>query len=112
MTEPEDLDEDLFADLYDGDDSIPKPTAAQPETTEPEATPSGLTQNQAEAPNEESQLEAPTEDQISGAHEDQQMYGNGSNEQAEATWDGGNTNDFGEGSGDQNAHGPGIKEDG
>ncbi|KAL9106492.1 MAG: hypothetical protein Q9227_008471 [Pyrenula ochraceoflavens] len=33
MTEPEDLEEDLFADLYDADDSTTSPVAAPP--TEP-----------------------------------------------------------------------------
>ncbi|KAF2457460.1 hypothetical protein BDY21DRAFT_26565 [Lineolata rhizophorae] len=40
MTDPEDIEEDLFADLYDGDDSASKPaTAPAPAAPEPSAPP-------------------------------------------------------------------------
>ncbi|KKZ60051.1 hypothetical protein EMCG_05174 [[Emmonsia] crescens] len=48
MTEPEDLEEDLFADLYDADDSTQRaaPPAAAPSFPEPQQPP----QNETNAP--------------------------------------------------------------
>jgi len=137
MTEPEELEEDLFADLYvdylglakfwdykktvqftdhtsiryDGDDGVAKLEASQAEPTFQPA----LEQAPDPAPSGASEVSKKEPDHTDTAIKDEHMYGNGQNGDIGLTWNGGPIND---GAGQYNGHmdeerrGIGIKEDG
>ncbi|KAI9860608.1 MAG: hypothetical protein M1813_006032 [Trichoglossum hirsutum] len=125
MTEPEDLDEDLFADLYEGDDgptklhqgtktpafdSVVSPQPAS-SNANPTATASDSQQNyqNTQEPSPE-QLKNIQEEPYVPAEGDQQMYGNVQNGENPNNWEEGHMNDYGDGN--TETQGTGIKEDG
>ncbi|PQE28302.1 heterogeneous nuclear ribonucleo HRP1 protein [Rutstroemia sp. NJR-2017a WRK4] len=110
MTEPENFEEDLFADLYTEDDSTAKPAET---VTESNVQPAVV----------ESKVEQPVEEtEHNGDGDgDQQMYNGEQDVDDEIDFNLGNGNGGGNGNHDNGydatsnnheAHGPGIKEDG
>ncbi|KAI9739033.1 MAG: hypothetical protein M1834_007245 [Cirrosporium novae-zelandiae] len=109
MTEPEDLDEDLFADLYEADEnaehvaSKPAPAALEPispaiDTTSP---PTG----HEELNHQEMQIEDSSTHDLQNSHDQSNMDGiKHENEQQHDSY--GNSHE------DHESHGPGIREDG
>jgi len=99
MAEPENFEEDLFADLYTEDDSAPKHTAAATVKSEPAAA-------------SEVKVEESAEQNGDG---DEQMYGGEHDDDDEIDFNlgngGGNEQNY-DVPPHQEAHGPGIKEDG
>ncbi|OCL15111.1 hypothetical protein AOQ84DRAFT_358313 [Glonium stellatum] len=113
MTEPEDLDEDLFADLYEGDEVSSKPAPQSTTTIKPEPIPSDPVKQEAPEPISEAPLDL-TQNRSNGMNgattknEDNDVKMNG------ASWEGsaGQHYDGGPVENDDN-YGPiGIKEDG
>jgi len=100
MAEPENFEEDLFADLYDGDDNTSKPATTAPEV---QAEPEAPTQIQTEET-------APAEEAEQNGDGDQHMY-NGEDEDDDIDFNLGNDNGY-DAPATHEAHGPGIKEDG
>ncbi|KAI9812604.1 MAG: hypothetical protein M1827_004593 [Pycnora praestabilis] len=114
MTEPEDLDEDLFADLYDGDDNGPPPAAHAPEAVQADPGPSDTTTTNITDPLYEVKPAISQEEQYgAGAEEQQQqMFDSGTTGGDSAGWDNGHSNGYGNEIDEHEAHGTGIKEDG
>lgn len=115
MTEPEELEEDLFADLYDADETVAKPEPSiqdfQPEPI------------QAPAPNDngaftsDAKQELKDEESGSAPVRDEPMYGNGRNGDDGPSWNagqanGGNTHQYNDAAMEQEPAPIGIKEDG
>ncbi|KAF6228410.1 hypothetical protein HO133_008140 [Letharia lupina] len=115
MTEPEELDEDLFADLYDADDAAAKPEAlVQDIQREP---------IQASAPSDtgaftsDANPEPKDEESGSAPIKDEPMYGNGHNGDTGPSWNagqanGGNAHQYNDAAMEQEPAPIGIKEDG
>ncbi|KAM3075118.1 hypothetical protein ACMFMG_007424 [Clarireedia jacksonii] len=110
MTEPENFEEDLFADLYTEDDNIAKPA----ETAAKSNVQPAVVESKVEQPIEE------TEHNGNG-DADQQMYNGEQDMDDEIDFNLGNGNGGGNDNNDSGydgtsnnheAHGPGIKEDG
>ncbi|KZF20091.1 hypothetical protein L228DRAFT_35427 [Xylona heveae TC161] len=108
MTEPEDLDEDLFADLYDGEDVPSKPTQQAPRPIEPEPElpstgplPVNLAHESKQEPVQPEQFGRPDDSEPSHSG---QFEGSGELGQAEAS--------RAPAAEHPPSHGPGIKEDG
>lgn len=98
MTEPENFEEDLFADLYTEDDSAPKPTAAAEVKSEPAAA-----------------TEVKAEEADQNGDGDEQMYGGEQEDDDEIDFNlgnGGGAEHSYDAPPSEEAHGPGIKEDG
>ncbi|KAL9123322.1 MAG: hypothetical protein Q9187_000129 [Circinaria calcarea] len=116
MTEPEELDEDLFADLYDGDEIATKPAPPAVVQTIPQApVPTGLAENDMNVDDLISHDKA----EVKQEDPDQkfQITGQLENETGGLIWqtgqtNGGGVNDYGDMAIEQEPHGPGIKEDG
>lgn len=112
MTEPEELDEDLFADLYEADEPAPSATPA----AQPKAAPEPLenaTLKDADAPPPNDAPQGTNEDTFQDSTDfNQDAYGNGQGDRDGSRWD----ND-GRGSRmdvvvEQDSGSIGIKEDG
>ncbi|OAX78149.1 hypothetical protein ACJ72_07546 [Emergomyces africanus] len=114
MTEPEDLEEDLFADLYDADDTAQHeaPPAAAPSFPEPQQPP----QNEPNA-HTVSPPQQPTSDNNNNYHTETQMeqqhvtngdQQNGANEPMQTAHE----SDHIAAHVESGSHGTGIKEDG
>jgi len=103
MTEPENFEEDLFADLYTEDDEASKPAPIATEVkTEPDST-------------VETIAEQPAKQAVESGDGDQQMFGGDQDVDDEIDFNLGNGNGNGNGYDApviHEAHGPGIKEDG
>ncbi|KAI9756014.1 MAG: H(+)-transporting V0 sector ATPase subunit d [Chaenotheca gracillima] len=117
MTEPEDLDEDLFADLYDGDEIPAKPsqqtTAPEELETSPPAAPPTNFELQSFGTAQSSVNGSQRLDQFTGGDNAQHHVNGNNNLQAnDASWEDPQSNQPGGANGDAEAHGPGIKEDG
>ncbi|TAQ89391.1 hypothetical protein B7494_g2286 [Chlorociboria aeruginascens] len=97
MTEPENFEEDLFADLYTEDD-----TASKPAAPEPEVKPESITE-----------IKAQEVIESNGQNEDgdQQMYNGEQDIDDDIDFNLGNGNDY-DHPVNHESHGPGIKEDG
>ncbi|EON65564.1 hypothetical protein W97_04802 [Coniosporium apollinis CBS 100218] len=110
MTEPEEHDEDLFADLYEGDDTPAKPVqpaapAAQPLVEPAEPVPSAPPAVKHEEPPQPEEGTQNGQHDYYPKHEQSDVHMNGG-------WGDGNAHHAGGGSYDDN-YGPiGIKEDG
>ncbi|KAF6238917.1 hypothetical protein HO173_002789 [Letharia columbiana] len=115
MTEPEELDEDLFADLYDADDA-----AAKPEALVQDIQPEPI---QASAPSDtgaftsDANPEPKDEESGSAPIKDEPMYGNGHNGDTGPSWNagqanGGNAHQYNDAAMEQEPAPIGIKEDG
>jgi len=105
MTEPEDLEEDLFADLYTDEDDTSKPVSSAPEIKSEPLVVNGSSAVKDEDAAGEADYEPPG---------DQQDYNNEQDhDDDEIDFNLGNGNDYSapplRG---PEAHGPGIKEDG
>lgn len=100
MTEPENFEEDLFADLYTEDDN----TSSKPSrlATKVETTP---------VISAEPKEEGPAEQNGQDGDEDQQVYGGEQDMDDEIDFNLGNGNGY-DVPVHHEAHGPGIKEDG
>ncbi|KAK2762806.1 hypothetical protein FQN54_000981 [Arachnomyces sp. PD_36] len=112
MTEPEDLEEDLFADLYDADDSAnhappaaAAPAPANPAPAAPEPT------DQPSAPVITPSVENIQTEQFDPSTIHQSLE-NGNNQAMTDVWDNGQGNDGGAMGMKPEAQGTGIKEDG
>lgn len=103
MTEPENFEEDLFADLYNDEDDSSKPTEPVPEI-------------KPEPPVVNGSKEAKAEDAIREDEQNQDgdhhMYNNEQDGDDEIDFNLGNGNEYRESPAQQGGHGPGIKEDG
>ncbi|KAI9675606.1 MAG: hypothetical protein M1817_000972 [Caeruleum heppii] len=114
MTEPEDLEEDLFADLYEADENPPKPS--QPAPVPPPITSAPIHEYvAANGPKQEDQASAnqfePKPDERKSSNEDQNMSGvDAANGDQAHTWD--NQNNNFTGPAEPEYHPTGIKEDG
>ncbi|KAL9009675.1 MAG: hypothetical protein Q9173_005321 [Seirophora scorigena] len=110
MTEPEELDEDLFADLYDADEpaaSAPAQAQSIPAQEPLEATvpiPTG-------PPPDNAQEDANNEGSFSMA-ENQNDHPNGLDERDDPKWDNGGRGSRMDVAAEQDSGGIGIKEDG
>ncbi|KAL9137196.1 MAG: hypothetical protein Q9175_001590 [Cornicularia normoerica] len=115
MTEPEELEEDLFADLYDADD-----TAAKPEPSVQDFQPEPV---QAPGPNDNGAStsdanQEPKDEESGGASvKEEPTYGNGHNGDTGPSWNagqasGGNANQYNDAVMEQEPAPIGIKEDG
>ncbi|PGH00796.1 hypothetical protein GX51_05573 [Blastomyces parvus] len=117
MTEPEDLEEDLFADLYDADDTAqrPAPPAATPSFPEPQPPPQTETNTSTIPPLQQSTSDHNHSYHIESQSEQQHsMNGdqrNGANEPTQMTQESDHIPSQGE-PGSHGSHGTGIKEDG
>ncbi|KAB8214743.1 hypothetical protein BDV33DRAFT_26363 [Aspergillus novoparasiticus] len=111
MTEPEDVEEDLFADLYDADETANQPTSTVEASITWEPTASVLPTQSAGLPathvSEASHIE--TED-IRGVQ--QQLLQDGAHQHGTGNLDSGFANTITPMSGETEHHGTGIKEDG
>ncbi|KAI9769529.1 MAG: hypothetical protein M1840_004006 [Geoglossum simile] len=127
MTEPEDLDEDLFADLYEGDDNATKPqqdtktpvfdnvVSSQPVSSHANSAAAASDPRLSQQNVQEPPAEQPKTDQEEPyipIEIDQPMYGNVQNGENSNTWEDGHMNDYGDGGVEHETHGTGIKEDG
>ena len=104
-----------FLFSYDGDVNIPNAPQTAPEPVKLEqpniaADATASHDVKSEATDATWQAESKQDQQFSNGDGDQKMYGNGHDEEAVSTWDGGAAQGMG-GHG-HGAHGPGIKEDG
>ncbi|KAI9683662.1 MAG: hypothetical protein M1829_004967 [Trizodia sp. TS-e1964] len=128
MTEPEDIDEDLFADLYDGDDTAVKPVPQVPDPIPPTApapvqslensvTPIQSESNAAtkssehpkdvrpESPLRKEAVESPNDD-------DQRVYSGNHHADSPVEWDDNRNQEYSELAVEHEIQGIGIKEDG
>ncbi|MCJ1280412.1 hypothetical protein MMC21_008240 [Puttea exsequens] len=112
MTEPEELEEDLFADLYDGDDVPAKAEPiTEPDYTEPAQPSAPITYppfpyNEAQQPDPSHINDLPAKDEP--------MYGNGTDGDTGPAWNQAQvgSNNYNEGPVDHEPAPIGIKEDG
>jgi len=102
MTEPEDLEEDLFADLYEDDNS--KPTQAAPEIKSELPIANGANPVKDEEPTGELDYNGGGDQQMYNAEQDQ--------DDDDIDFNLGNSTDYSAPTHQNDAHGPGIKEDG
>ncbi|CAF9936789.1 hypothetical protein IMSHALPRED_010895 [Imshaugia aleurites] len=115
MTEPEELEEDLFADLYDADETAAKPEPSvqdlQPEPIQaPAPTDNGTTTSTA-------RQEPKDEEPGTLTVKDEPVYGNGYNGDNGPSWNvgqanGGNAHQYNDAAMEQEPAPIGIKEDG
>ncbi|KAE8157448.1 hypothetical protein BDV40DRAFT_278223 [Aspergillus tamarii] len=110
MTEPEDVEEDLFADLYDADEAANQPTSTveAPITSEPTA--SVLPTQSAGLPTHVSEASHIETEDIRGVH--QQLLQDGAHQHGTGNLDSGFASTTTPMSGETEHHGTGIKEDG
>ncbi|KAK4693506.1 hypothetical protein P7C71_g3903, partial [Lecanoromycetidae sp. Uapishka_2] len=113
MTEPEELEEDLFADLYDGDDAPakPDPPAQQEAAPEPTQIPAPIEY----APFPENDTQQPKTESSSDTVKHEAMYGNGQSGDTGLAWNGGQggpSNQYNDGAMNHEPPPIGIKEDG
>ncbi|KAI9805337.1 MAG: hypothetical protein M1833_005790 [Piccolia ochrophora] len=114
MTEPEDLEEDLFADLYDGDENAAKPlqpqTVVEPTPSVPSVPPgagAGVSSSRSDGVDSSWQAPVKEESQLRD-----QPAANAQNGEVAGGWPDKNANDYGDTAMEEETHGPGIKEDG
>ncbi|KAL8710843.1 MAG: hypothetical protein Q9220_004646 [cf. Caloplaca sp. 1 TL-2023] len=114
MTEPEELDEDLFADLYDADEPAPAPSVAapvqsnpQPEIVDPVSAPDIdiPPPSDADALGTNQDSFEPTESQYN-------PYTNGQDDHENSRWDNDGRGSRMDVAAEQDTGGVGIKEDG
>ncbi|KAL9622054.1 MAG: hypothetical protein Q9160_003553 [Pyrenula sp. 1 TL-2023] len=114
MTEPEDLEEDLFADLYDGDDANTSSNVAAPAAAiVPEPTPAQQAPINNFAPPEPQPMEVPVDPEIPppGGGDDQAMNEDDQDDGVE-NWVTEQNNDVGQPHTQQQEPFGGIREDG
>ncbi|KAI4269120.1 MAG: hypothetical protein LQ337_007473 [Flavoplaca oasis] len=111
MTEPEELDEDLFADLYDADEptttTVP-PTQPKPDPEPVESTLSNLAQDPPADVKEDNNDNGP----VNVPDEDQNVYINGQDDRETSRWDNDGRGSRMDVAVEQDSGSIGIKEDG
>ncbi|KAI9724933.1 MAG: hypothetical protein M1812_000209 [Candelaria pacifica] len=112
MTEPEDLDEDLFADLYDGDEDPSKLPQQAPEPIAAEFAPVSADLNALPTEPEGLKQEAQQDQHDISGDGDHQNFGIGDNEMGGNGWDQRHGDTYGNMGAEHDSHGTGIKEDG
>ncbi|KAL8827194.1 MAG: hypothetical protein Q9170_007108 [Blastenia crenularia] len=112
MTEPEELDEDLFADLYEADEPAPSTAPAVPPSSAPEPVEIAPSTDTAAPPHYDAPQESNEDESYNITDFNQNNYTNGQDEKDTSRWDHDGRGSRMDVVAEQDSGSIGIKEDG